>query len=48
MHELRITIESEEDVRFLRRLADVFGKELRTGGSGDHQRPWADGAFMQF
>lgn len=46
--ELRITMETEGDVRFLRRLADAFEKELGTGGGGDHQQPWTEGAFIQF
>jgi hypothetical protein len=46
--ELRITIESEEDVKFLRNLADTFEKGVNTGVSGSHQDPWTEGAFVQF
>lgn len=45
--ELRITMESGEDIKILRRLADAFEKEMGTTPGGDHQSPWDEGAFTQ-
>jgi hypothetical protein len=46
--ELRIKMESEDDVKMLRRLADTFEQELGTGEAPEHQEPWSEGPFIQF
>jgi hypothetical protein len=46
--ELRVTLESEEDIEVLRLIADAYERHLSTGGSGSHQESWTEGAFAQF